>query len=355
MATKLNHQPNTTIFNAVRAKMGQSFIDRIPEANKANMRDVGLMITSDEYKVERNQWQNALFNRIGMTIFHDYTIQNRLSKYIREGMTFGDTIEEIATDIVTGATMNWGKDGESVDPFVKMSPQAKAIYHRINEPIQYGTTIEDDRLKRAFLNEGGLSQLIGYFVNKLYSSANLDTWTLTKSIFATYANDAKAAECPLRPAQKITSVDVVNEETGKDLLLQIKDTVSAMYFPNNQFNPMGVHKTLDNADLTLFIRADLINKIGVEVRAGIYNLSEVNIPVKVELMDDFGQDINGGNTDDILCMLAEDDFLIITSQFEDMGSIYNPRGHYTNYFLTRAMSFGCTYFKDCAIFRKNWG
>lgn len=354
MATKLTAQPNSTIFNAVRETMSTAFKDRIPEANKTNMKEVGLMLTSDEYEVERNQWQKALMNRIGLTIFHDYTIKNRLAKYIREGMSFGDTIEEIATDIVTGAKMNYGKDGESVDPFVKMSPVAKAIYHRINEPIQYGTTIETDRLRRAFLEEGGLTRLVSYFVNKLYSSANLDTWLLTKSIFGTYANDAKKDTCPLLDTQKITSQDVTDEESGKKFLLQIKDAVSSMYFPNAAFNPMQVHKTLDNRELTLFIRADIINKIGVEVRSGVFHLEELNIPVKVELMDDFGEDINGGDTSDILAMLAEDDFLVITSQFEDMGSIYNPRGRYMNYFLTRQMSFGCTYFKDCVIFRKTW-
>lgn len=354
MATKVSAQPNSTIFNAVRASMSASFKDRIPEANIDNMKEVGLALMSDEYEAEFNQWQKALINRIGMTIFHDYTIQNRLSKYIREGMSFGDTIEEIATDIVTGAKMNYGKCGESVDPFVKMCPEAKAIYHRVNQPIQYGTTIERDRLRQAFLNEGGLSRLLGYFVNKLNSSANLDSWLMTKSIFGTYANDAKAAQAPLLSTQKITSTDVTDEDSGKKFLLQIKDTVSSMYFPNNAFNPMQVHKTLDNRNLTLFIRADLINKLGIEVRAGVYNLGEVNIPVKIELMDDFGEDINGGDTSDIMAMLAEDDFLVITSQFDDLDSIYNPRGRYWNYFLTRQMSFGCTYFKDCAIFRKQW-
>lgn len=356
MAMKISAQPNATVFNAVRAFMSPEFQTRIPEATIENMKEIGLMITSDEYEAERNQWQKALMNRIGMTIFHDYTLQNRLAKYIREGMSFGDTIEEIATDIVSGKKMDYGKDGESVDPFIKMSPQAKAIYHRINEPIQYGTTIEKDRLRRAFLEEGGLSRLVGYFVNKLYSSANLDTWLLTKSIFATYANDAKAASgCPLLATQKITSQDITDEASGKKFLLQIKDAVSSMYFPNAAFNPMKVHKTLDNRELTLFIRADLINKLGVEVRSGVFHLEELNIPVKIELMDDFGEDINGGNADDIMAMLAEDDFLVITSQFEDLDSIYNPRGRYMNYFLTRQMSFGCTYFKDCVIFRKNWG
>ena len=74
--------------------------------------------------------------------------------------------------------------------------------------------------------------------------------------------------------------------------------------------------------------------------------------IALEPMDDFGTSSNGTNTDDILAVLAEDNWLLITQQFEDMDTIWNPRGRYDNYFLTRQMSFGCSYFKDCVIFKK---
>ena len=72
-------------------------------------------------------------------------------------------------------------------------------------------------------------------------------------------------------------------------------------------------------------------------------------------MDDFGAGPNGETTDDVAAVLTEKDFLLITQQLDDIDSIWNPRGRYTNYFLTRQMSFGCNYFKDAVIWRKNWG
>ena len=346
--------PNSEIFNSVRAFMSPSFQDRIPQANIDNMKEIGTALTSAEFELELNAWQKALFNKIGLQLFYERIIQNRLAKYIYGDMPFTDAIEYMATDIVKGATMNYGQDGESVDPFVKVSPQAKVEYHKVDEPIQYCTTIERDRLRRAFYNEGGLARLLGMFVNMLNSSANLDTWLLTKSIMAYYINDAKSGSLPLLETQKVTSADVTDEASAKTFLLSVKNTLSAMQFPNNAFNPQKIHKTLDNREITLFIRADILNSIGVNAMASAFNPEELNMNVKFEPMDDFGTDPNGKGTEDVLAVLAEDGWLLITQQLNEMDSIWNPRGRYWNYFLTRQMSFGTVYFKDAVIFRKSW-
>lgn len=353
MSTKLNAVPNANLFNAARAVMSQEFLNRIPQMNRETMAEVSTMITSNQFKGEFNAWQEALFNRIGMTIFHDYTLINPLSKYIYGRMDFGDAIEEIGTDIVKGRTMDYGEEGKSVDPFIKVSPVAKAAYHRLDKPIQYCTSIERDRIKRAFLQEYGLSRLLGMFVNKLYSSANVDTWLMTKSIMAYYLNDCQAANgLPLLPNQKVSVVDVVDDTTAKKFILQVRNVISSMKFPNNVYNPMQIHKTLSNRDLTLFIRADILNTIGVEALATAFHIDQLNMNVSIEEMDDFGVDPEGNGTSDVMAVLAEDNWLLITEQFDDMDTIYNPRGRYWNYFLTRAMSFGVTYFKDCVVFRK---
>lgn len=355
MATKIAQVPNETIFNAVRATMSADFQNRIPEANRLNMQQIGLAITAPQYKTMYNEWQQNLVNKIGLTIFHNYTIVNKLSKYIYGRMDFGDAIEEIGVGLVTGRTMNYGEDGKALDPFIKVSPQAKAMYHRVNAPIQYSTTIERDRINRAFLNTYGISRLIGYFVNSLYSSANLDSWLMTKSIMAYYINDGMAAEgLPLLATQKVGVQDVVDETTARAFLLKVKNAISSMEFPQHAYNPMGMTKTLENRDLTLFIRADILNVIGIDLLSAAFHIEQLNLNVRVEPMDDFGVDPTGAGTADIMAVLAEDNWLLLTEQFQDMETIYNPRGRYWNYFLTRAMSFGCTYFKDAIIFGKRY-
>ena len=285
-----------------------------------------------------------------MTIFHQYDIQNPLEKYVYGEMTFGDAIEEIATDIVKGRAMDYGKEGESLDPFVKVSPTAKAEYHRINEPIQYMNTLEKDRLRRAFRSGGNVSRLLNMFISELYSSANIDSWLLMKNIMSYYIHDQKAGSgLPLLPTQKITSVDVIDKTTAEDFLLQIMNTMSAMRYPNNAFNPQQIHKTLNKRDLVLFMRSDIVNTIGVRALAQAFNKEDLNLNVRVEEMDNFGDD-----TDDVMAMLTEDWWFLVTRQLEDMESIYNPRSRGWNYFLTRQMSFGCSYFKDAAIFKKSW-
>lgn len=355
MANRLKIQSNESIFNAVRSTMSKEFQDRIPALTKENMAEVGMMLTSPEYETQYNQWQKALINRIGKTIFESYLLQNPLSKYIWGDMSYGDAIEIVAADVIKGRPMDYGREGQSVDPFVKVSNQVNVEFHKIDEPIQYCTTIERDRVKRAFLNEGGLTRLLNLIVNQLYSSANLDTWTLTKNIFGYYVADTKKVSgFPLLTTQKIEYTDVTDEASAKKFLLQVKNTISAMSFPNNAFNPQQIHKTLGNRDVVLFVKADIMNTVGVEAIAAAFNAKELNLDVTIEPMDDFGAGPNGESTDDVAAILAEKDFLLITQQLDDIDSIWNPRGRYTNYFLTRQMSFGCNYFKDAVIWRKNW-
>lgn len=356
MALKLNPKvTNMSIFNAIYAAQNQAFQDRIPKANITNMQQVATAITSQAFKAQMNEWFDTLINRVGMVIFHDYAIHNKLSKYIYGRMDFGDAIEEIATDIVKGSSVNYGEDGRSVDPFVVTSPNVKAMYHRINQPIQYCTTVKRDLLNRAFLNAGGLGRLIAMFVNKLYSSANYDSWLLTKAIMAYYINDKMAAEgVPLLPEQKVGTQDVVDQETAREFILKVKNVISAMEFPNNSFNPMKVHKTLSNRDLTLFIRSDILNVVSVDLLSAAFHQENLNLNISIEPMDNFGIDPDGNGTDGVLAVLAEDNWLLLTEQFEDLENIYNPRGRYWNYFLTRAMSFGVTYFKDAVIFSKDY-
>lgn len=352
MATKTLNIDNVRLFNTVRNAMSEAFRQRIPEATIDNIEEVGTMITSGEFQPEFNQWLHALINRIGLVIFNDYDLQNPLAKYIYGTMAWGDAIEEIALDIVKGAPMNYGIDGQSVDPFIKNTNQPKAEYHKIDEPIQYMTSIERDRIKRAFLRENGLMRYVTMAVNKLYSSANVDTWTITKMIMADYLTDVKNATMPLLATQTQTVADVVDEATGAAFVKAVKNIAYSMRFPNNLYNPQKIHKTLNNNQLTLFVRYDILNTIGVDVARVSFHDEQLNMDIALEPMDDFGTSSNGTDTDDILAVLAEDNWLLITQQFEDMDTIWNPRGRYDNYFLTRQMSFGCSYFKDCVIFKK---
>lgn len=347
---------NASIFNAVRNYMSPQFKARIPEATVNNMKEISTVLTSDEFKADFNAFQEQLINRIGLTLFRDYDITNPLSDQIYGNMPFGNAIEEIATDIVTGREMEYGENGKAVDPFIRVNPETIVEYHKIMKPIQYCITLEKDRLHEAFLAEGGLSRLLNMFVSKLYASADLDTWILTKNEMAYYINDAKKnTGLPLKDAQKVTSEDIIDDATAKKFILQVKQALSASQFPNNAMNPQGLHKTLRKRDFILFVRADIINAMEVYSLAAAFNKEMLDMNVKIKLMDDFGVDPNGGNTDDVFAVLTENKkWLLITQQFDDMENIYNPRGRYWNYFLTRKMTYGTTYFTDAIIFRKNW-
>lgn len=355
MAYKAPKISNVDNYNAARAVMSTDMQNRLPLATVQNMRDIGLAITSDKFQLFMNEWQSALFNKIGLTIFREYTLTNPLAKYIYGRMDFGDAIEEIGTGLLKGAPMDYGVDGESVDPFIITSPEAKTSYHRINQPIQYACTIKRDQLNHAFTRPYGVARLIGMFVNSMYSSANVDSWLMTKKAMAWYLNDGMAAEgYSLLPNQKVGVSPLTDEDSIKDFIIRVKDAIAAMSFPQADYNPMGVPKQLNKPNLVLFLNAKAMNRISVKAISAAINPAELGFNVRIEPMDDFGTDPLGGTTTDVVGVLAEDIWLLITEQFQDMDMIRNPRGRYFNYFLTRQMSFGTSYFGDVAIFRTSY-
>ncbi len=351
MSVKLkNAVNNIALMNALRTDLGLSYQSRIPVATRENIQQIGNMITSDEFEIERNQWQRALFNKIGMTIFNQYVIDNPLSKYIYGSMSFGDAIEEVGMGLFKGRPMDYGKEGQSLDPFVKASPEIKAEYHRIDEPIQYMYSLETRRIRRAFTEENGIVRLMGLMAQGLYNSANVDTWLLTKNVMSSYIHDVKSTSgIPLTADQKATVAEPTDEASSKAFLLAVKNAVSSMYFPHGNMNPQKIPKSLKTSDLVLFVRADVMNTIGVEALSAAFNVEHLNLNIDIEQMDNFGDD-----TDDVIAILAERWWLLITQQYEEQSSIFNPRGSYWNTFLTRAMSFGASYFKDAIIFKTSW-
>ena len=56
------------IYNAVRNELSDTFRDRIPEGNANNIKDVYKAM--DNYEPAKNEFLNALVNRIGMVLIN---------------------------------------------------------------------------------------------------------------------------------------------------------------------------------------------------------------------------------------------------------------------------------------------
>lgn len=383
---------NAEIFNSIRATMSGSFQERIPKMNAQNMNQIGMLITSSNYTADFNDWINEAINRIGLVIIRDSTLYNRLSRFLYGDMEFGDAIEELIVNIVKGEDYQSGSEGNSIDPFRISNPDVQAIYHKVNSQIKYRTTTYPERAKKAFISEGGLTRLISLMVKKLYDSASIDDWYKTKEIFNSYIN--KVPTGVINQPFIVETVRPVDEATGKQFVLDVKNAVTQMTFPTGKYNLMNITKMVNPTDLTIFIRANLLNNIDVNVLSSAFNRTDLNFTpndsegfMKMIAMDDFGgiketsaqpiynqygkmvgYNATGGDLTDtttlnttfnftdpnsnVLAVIAEDQWLLITRQLERADTIWNPEGLYWNHFLHIWKQYGYCGFMNAIIIKE---
>lgn len=389
----VNKVTNAQLFNSIYSACSPNFQSRIPKMDKQNMAQIGMLITASEFQAEFNEWLNQAVNRIGLVLIRENVIENRLQKFIYGTMEFGDAIEELAVQVIKAEDYDMGIQNGSVDPFRISNPDVKALYHRVNSKKKYRVTTYPEQVKRAFLNEGGISRLFMSITQQLINGARVDDWLSMKEIFNVYLNDK--TKLPIKDTQLVSVNPVIDETTGKQFISLVKNTFSNMMFPSGCFNQMGIIRQSYPDDMVLFIRADLANFIDVEVLASAFNRDDLDFTpssggrrVQIEIVDDFGgvypEDANGnrlfpiynqfggttgtysstegGTTvvevdhwvdpnEGVYAILADRYFLLITRQLERMETIWNPEGLYWNEFYHLWSQYGYTGFYNNVVFQ----
>ena len=375
---------NMSLFNSIYDTLSPNFQARIPKMDAQNMATIGMLITSDSFKAEMNEWLTEAVNRIGMVLIRETSLRNRLEKYVYGTMEFGDAIEELCVQIAKAEDYTQPANGASIDPFRTTYPEVKALYHRVNSRRKYRATTFPNQVKRAFLNEGGIGRLFANITDSLIKGAKADDYDSIKEIFNFYINDT--TKLPAKPTQKVAVPQIVDEASAKTFINTLKDAFSAMLFPTGSYNQMGIIQTSEPSEMTLFIRSWITNYISVEVLSAAFNRDDLDFTpegtsrVKIELMPDFGgtYPVNASGTkllpiynefgmttgqysangqlpadtidhmvdpnENVYAILADDRFLIITRQLERMETIYNPDGLYWNEIYHKWSQYGYTGF-----------
>src|SRR5690349_838319 len=93
---------NEITLDRIRKGMSPDYQSRIPEATKAGVQ--ATMKALMGYRPARNQFIDALVNRIGLTYAQSVSWSNPLAEFKRGMLGFGDTIEEIQLGLIKAKT-----------------------------------------------------------------------------------------------------------------------------------------------------------------------------------------------------------------------------------------------------------
>lgn len=316
--------PNLDVFTAIWNTASPEFQERIPEPSQTALNTIGVMINSDDYQPIRNEIYDALVNLIGKQKVWTRSINNPLSMFKSGTMYFGDTYEEIISDVIKGEQFRVGSD----DQFAKHETDVKAAYHRINREMVYPVTIEETKVNRAFMREGGLDALINSIVNQMYSSNDLDEYLYTKKALSMAFNDPKV---PLASGQTLTVPDyrdnVLDTETVKAFVMTVKGVIRQMRFPKTVYNPYGLTLQSRPSDIVVMLRSDfaVVDEVSTLSQAFQPEFMDVNVPI-IEV-DDFGDGM-----EKVVGIVMEKQTLRIIDTLRTVRTAENSLNLYRNYF-----------------------
>lgn len=377
---------NAEILNTIRANASTEYQERVPEALGVGG-NVSNVFT--QYPTMKNEFLNALTNKIARTLFYSKVFDNPLKALHKGILPYGYSLEQIFVNMAEskGFWEHWDVSGDEVKDLVgKKKPDIKLLYIERNFAYKYKTTISDQQLRTAFHDQNGLSRLVEQVVASVYSKAYFDEFNDMKRVLTAHAQanylgydsstgkiTEKALSNTVLPGGKSPAVMVVGEytsqeEKGKAISKAIRTVAGKMAFPSQQYNSANVNQWSERQQLIYITTPEEQAELDVEVLAHAFNMSKADVNVRVIIVDELPSvfNIESANATEVAqygatlsCALSsardnrnckcrgilmDADFLQCYDTLIESRTFDNGEGLYTNYFFHKQGIMSTCYF-----------
>ena len=233
------------VLNTIRDNASQAYQDRVPEATRTNIEEVGEAITDLNNAVVYNEFINTLANMIYAPMLIKKSWENPLGKFKKGKKTFGDTVEEVYNNFIKAQTFDQTGSGL----LTRHLPDTKVVFHRMNRQDSYVLTDSPESLAKAFKSYEGLAEYLENLFTTMRNSAELDEYVLMRELFAEAYNNN---------AMKVVAIaDPLASKENADEFIKVVKTVSGdMTFANSNNNAYLTAQSTDNKPIVTFSRLD---------------------------------------------------------------------------------------------------
>ena len=233
------------ILNTIRDNASQAYQDRVPEATRNNIEEVGEAITDLSNAVVYNEFINTLANMLYAPMLIKKSWSNPLGKFKKGKKTFGDTVEEVYNNFIKAQT--YDQTGSGL--LTRNLPDTKTVFHRMNRKDTYTLTDSPESLAKAFKSYEGVAEYIQNLFTTINNSAELDEYILMRQLIA-QAYEANAMVV-------VPIADPLASKDNADKFIKTVKTVSgAMKFPNSDWNAYLTAQSSDNKPIVTFSNLD---------------------------------------------------------------------------------------------------
>lgn len=348
------------VLNAIRNSASPEYQNLVPIADIEDIKSLrGIGDAIMQYVALKNEFLNALVNRIGMVIMNFKMFNNPWSMFKRGLLEFGETIEEIF--VALAKPHEYDPEVAETQVFKRENPDVSAVFHRLNYKKFYKVTINNDQLRQAFLSWSGITELIARIVDSLYGGAEYDEFQTMKYMIALAI--LRGEFTPVQTA-------AVSQANMKTIAADLKGISNILEFPSVGYNEMGV-LTFSRKDTQYLIsNAKFDATMDVEVLASAFNMEKAEFMGHRVLVDGFGKlDVTRLNelfADDpsyvqltetqlssleaIPAVLVDREWFMIFDNMYQFTEIYNAEGLYWNYFYHVWKTFSHSPFQTAVCF-----
>lgn len=260
------------ILNVIRQNASYDYQQSVPVVKKSTqIPQVGEIICGTPALA--NQFLNALVNRIALVQAQSVTFNNPYSRLKKGYLEFGETVEDIFVSIAK--VVDYDPDKGEGRELKRSLPDVDSQFHIMNWRVMYPVTIQDEDLRRAFLSEQGVTDLIAKIVESVYTAAEYDEFLLFKYLII--KGVTKGQMYPV----------AVDDSKMSNYATAFRSKSNAITFPKTTYNAASVRNNTPRERQVIFMDSDFNAKYDVEVLAAAFNMDKTTFMGSLFLIDDF--------------------------------------------------------------------
>lgn len=355
---KLNAS-SADILNAIRNSGSDNYRELVPLVSNDNdsIKAIGSIIVGNPTLM--NEFISSLVNRIGKVIINDKMYNNPWSMFKKGVLEYGESIEEIFVSMAK--PFEYDPAIAEKEVFKREKPDVESAFHILNYQKFYKVTVQEADLRQAFINIGGVTNLITKIIDSLYTAAKYDEFITMKYLIARHI---------LNGDMYPVTVPTVSAENAKDIISIIKGVSNDFEFMNDSYNMAGVMNVSEKSDQYLIMNSRFDATFDVEVLASAFNMDRAQFMGHKVLVDGFGKfDVERLNTlfaddpnfveitvdemtalNNIPAIIVDRDWFMIYDNLNNFTEQYNGQGMYWNYWYHQWKTFSVSTFANGAVF-----
>ncbi len=330
---------NEITLDRIRAKSSPDYRARVPQATQAGVS--ATMKSLMEYRPARNEFIDALVNRIGLVLARNNSWSNPLAEFKSGMLSYGDTIEEYHMGLIKAKTYDPDRDSLEKEIFGTSRAEVQSSFHTINRMDKYKITVDSPMLQRAFLESNGLTSFISKTMESVTTSDNWDEFLLTCQLFPEYESNGGF--------HKVQVPDVANPEStaadAKKALRTMRAVADNLTFISTKYNAAKMPMAAKRSDLLLFVTPEFNAAIDVEALAAAFNLSQSQLHGRIIPIPQEQIGIDG-----VQAIMTTSDFFVIADSLFETTQIFNPDSLQNNHWLHHHQVISASRFVPAVLF-----